>query len=620
MAINDIVQTVADARVDARSLSDFVFKPAGFKVPRRLAPPIDTLQFYIDRFDATKATTDAYITTIPSIVNDAINNTAVEGGVLADTFVTATAYGSGSIARTQREINAERVSVHDFGAIGDGTLHTVAEWIPSRFTNLAAIKVVYPHVTALTDSIDWAAIQACINYVKTLPHHANVDASGAFVEGAKGAIYCINKQVDMEVNADFSGNTFLVSTDFIGKAVSINSLTVGLPIIRRLDITMPRIILMKPYDVLHKDTTGVYLEGIRNCEITFDEVWGFKTNLHLYSNLGTRFISYNNFHFTGLFVESLTNIWIQVEGSGWINQCQWFGGQFARFGSQETLYPNSIINIRISKTLGSNNAPNGHTFWGCSLEGGFWRTIDYDYDPAITTSFFSSNAWVNCRFEGAKAFKFSSMALYDNFNGCRVDGDSVFVDDIRPEMFGGTRQRRALIDTADIINTVRKPKHTNYFAANSGGSGMVITTGVSERINAAITAGGSFNAFHPTLPENLYPSTVLDYQGILFGSGVTQAVDKMYSSGTGQVRHTFNLYPQAGDTLNLGNVGLAYKGVYATNAYVTKSIGLWGVTPPTSKPSVTGLKTPTTIAEQKVVTDSLIAAMVSYGLITDSRT
>lgn len=84
MAINDIVQTIAEARVDARSLSEFVFKPAGFKVARRLAPTVDTLQFYIDKFDSTvESVTNNAINT----VNDAINNTAIEGGILADTFV-----------------------------------------------------------------------------------------------------------------------------------------------------------------------------------------------------------------------------------------------------------------------------------------------------------------------------------------------------------------------------------------------------------------------------------------------------------------------------------------------------------------------------------------------------
>lgn len=52
----------------------------------------------------------------------------------------------------------------DFGAIGDGTLHTVQDWIDSgKFSGLAAVQVVYPHVTSVTDSIDWAAIQQLIN-------------------------------------------------------------------------------------------------------------------------------------------------------------------------------------------------------------------------------------------------------------------------------------------------------------------------------------------------------------------------------------------------------------------------------------------------------------------------
>ncbi len=60
-----------------------------------------------------------------SAVQDAINNTAIEGGVLADTFVTATANGVGTIARTQRDINAESVSIHSFGECGNGAEDTV---------------------------------------------------------------------------------------------------------------------------------------------------------------------------------------------------------------------------------------------------------------------------------------------------------------------------------------------------------------------------------------------------------------------------------------------------------------------------------------------------------------
>lgn len=60
------------------------------------------------------------------ITNDAINNTAVEGGVLADTFVTVTAKEIGSTPRNLRDVINDRVSIKDFGAKGDGSNATAA--------------------------------------------------------------------------------------------------------------------------------------------------------------------------------------------------------------------------------------------------------------------------------------------------------------------------------------------------------------------------------------------------------------------------------------------------------------------------------------------------------------
>lgn len=51
----------------------------------------------------------------------------------------------------------------DYGAIMDGTVHTLAEWVPSRFANLAAIQVEYPHAVSLSETIDKIAIQAAVN-------------------------------------------------------------------------------------------------------------------------------------------------------------------------------------------------------------------------------------------------------------------------------------------------------------------------------------------------------------------------------------------------------------------------------------------------------------------------
>lgn len=65
--------------------------------------------------------------------------------------------GVGAIVRTFQEKMRERVSVYDFGAIGDGDIHPLSE----RFgSDLAAAQAQYPFVTSLTQSIDWAGIYA----------------------------------------------------------------------------------------------------------------------------------------------------------------------------------------------------------------------------------------------------------------------------------------------------------------------------------------------------------------------------------------------------------------------------------------------------------------------------
>ena len=50
---NEFVQTMADARFDAVSLSEFMYKPADFMVQRRLAPSINTLEYYLNLISET---------------------------------------------------------------------------------------------------------------------------------------------------------------------------------------------------------------------------------------------------------------------------------------------------------------------------------------------------------------------------------------------------------------------------------------------------------------------------------------------------------------------------------------------------------------------------------------
>ncbi|EQB0487512.1 hypothetical protein ACYAO4_004028 [Cronobacter turicensis] len=54
------------------------------------------------------------------------------------------------------------VTPEQFGAIGDGTPHPLSE----RYATLAAAQAVYPFVTSLTQTVDWAACQAAENFAR----------------------------------------------------------------------------------------------------------------------------------------------------------------------------------------------------------------------------------------------------------------------------------------------------------------------------------------------------------------------------------------------------------------------------------------------------------------------
>ena len=84
------------------------------------------------------------------------DNLAATGSGQGDYLVQTRQSLTGAIARALHYKNADIVSVNDFGAIGDGTLHPLSE----RFSTLTAAQMVYSFVTSLSDSIDWAALQA----------------------------------------------------------------------------------------------------------------------------------------------------------------------------------------------------------------------------------------------------------------------------------------------------------------------------------------------------------------------------------------------------------------------------------------------------------------------------
>ncbi len=86
---------------------------------------------------------------------DGASTAAENGGTV---IVPDSAPASG---RWRRSTGDKPLTPEMFGAIGSGS-----NPLSTRFASLAAAQAVYPHATALTDEIDWAAIQAAIDTAK----------------------------------------------------------------------------------------------------------------------------------------------------------------------------------------------------------------------------------------------------------------------------------------------------------------------------------------------------------------------------------------------------------------------------------------------------------------------
>lgn len=97
------------------------------------------------------------------------------------------------------------LSPWDFGAVADGTLHLLSEY----YGSLASAQAAYPFVTSLGQSIDYAAIQKCVNEMVTR-------GAAGMTMGGRGR-FCVNDVV--QVNKTGSVNEANKYIDFSGAEI-----------------------------------------------------------------------------------------------------------------------------------------------------------------------------------------------------------------------------------------------------------------------------------------------------------------------------------------------------------------------------------------------------------------
>lgn len=91
MADTPLAQTIQDAEIDARSLSEFISKDAEFMVTRRLAPTVHTLDYYIAAFNDVENNLNAAVDTVVQNAGAAVQTAIDRANTIADNVATSAA-------------------------------------------------------------------------------------------------------------------------------------------------------------------------------------------------------------------------------------------------------------------------------------------------------------------------------------------------------------------------------------------------------------------------------------------------------------------------------------------------------------------------------------------------
>ncbi len=512
------------------------------------------------------------------------------------------------------------VTIYDVNDIGDWLGVVPADNVIDGDHNQKEINdaltqgYAYVEFFGNTDGDATAAINACLLYCKN---------NNKTAKTIPNKTYNISDTILIQSSAEFARSTFVVPTNLAKPAIKITNRGTGLTHLRDKEISLPILTNNRVLGVVPTSgSIGIQiLGGVRNCNITFDSVYGFEENLQLLSDTPTNdeFIAYNTFAFNGLFAGSKVNIHMWIANAGWVNQCTWMSGQFAGYSQDRAVF--SSVNLKISKTTSTgNNPPNGHTFFGCSMEGNFTQSIEYDLHTDFTTSYYSLNTFINCRFESSISMKFSPYALYDTFLGCYGLNETNYVNDIRPTILGSARTGCINLDVAAVVGAVgsRTAKNTFSYSAGNTSSALPLSTRFNNTITGGIQASGNYVMFHPTDATLLWPlvRVALDAgsPAILMGDGTAAPSEKIFRYAANDWRHTFNLRPSVTGGATLGSSSLRYSTVYSQTIDLSNGLGLFGSTPVTAKPTVSGSR------GGNAALTSLLTALASYGLIVDSTT
>lgn len=433
--------------------------------------------------------------------------------------------------------------------------------------------------------------------------------AGQKAVGRPGAIYRVTGTVTFACHFDFGESTFTAPKTLAAPVIDVTDAVQ----LRQLHCRLPVIENDRALgEIPTPGSIGLRVKGARNCIFHMRKTRGFEDAVQQYSNDNLLFTSYNTFHFQEVVDANKNCIHLKTEASGWVNECWFYGGQFAQYAEDTAAFPTAAV--RITKIgAGGNNPPNGHKFYGGSMEGQFTQTIIYDLDPGVATGYFSTNCWYGVRMEQASSVQLSLYALYDTFENCSGLGGAATVGGIRPPG-RGPRYWLHTTDISGIPGTAgfRTNTAVPLMQANNSGAAAAFGVGIDGRINGAWCSNGDLGIYHPTDPAKLFPLVTLSNAGgiprLRLGGGTTVGTDEIRWTNTGDIRVNFNFNTLTAATYDLGTAVQTWR-----NLYLSGSVGFYGAAPVAKQ---TLAATATDPATTQALVNDIRAKLIAIGLMS----
>lgn len=354
---------------------------------------------------------------------------------------------------------------------------------------------------------------------------------------------------------------------------------------------------------------GVRTVNLDACTIYTGHIWNFETNLKVFAT-NSRGNCYSTYH-VGHLQNGKINIDIQAEGFGWANENLFIGGRYSHLTVEGTLVE-EVRHVRIGS--GDEYVPNQNIFIKASLEG---RIAEYVAEISGNYNYFDRCRWESNTLPRVLYKKFTEMptaasqATRNVISGGYQSDSIQVVNEGAGGAFANTLEssfiRSMVMQGSDVGFKLRNASaDTNLvFRVYSASDGDMASPTIS--LNSRQISGKRFT-------DAFDRARVDFYNGRLYlGNGTGEPA--AYLQGTASsILSSAPFNPVVSESLGLGTSTARWK-----DLFLSGGVGFFGSNAPATKPTITGKKSPTNLAEQNAVIDSIVAALSAYGIVSDDR-